>query len=410
MSASLPVQQRRRLGGFVPLLLGGLVVALPLTSGAHAVEVVVVNLDDPDEGFNDPEPRAPVGGNSGTTLGQQRLNAFQFAADQWGERLVSSVIIRVEANMDPLPCSSTSGVLGAAGTTFVFRDFPGAAFSNTWYHSSLADRLAGSELNPGENDIGSVFNSDLDDDPNCLGPVTWYYGFDEAPAGTISFVETVLHEIGHGVGVSTFVDLETGERLLDFDDIYMKFLEDHDSTLLWPNMNNAQRADSATDTGDLHWLGPAVAGGSSILVGGTVGTHVRMYAPDPLELGSSVSHWDTVLEGTGPGDDELMEPFATPSQAMLVTDEMLEDEGWNAFGGTSCAPASPPANLTLTNETISGTEEFEACDTLTAETNVVVTGTGDATFRSGRLIVLNDGFSVQAGGAFTATIDPVAFE
>ena len=41
----------------------------------------------PGEGFNDPTPAAPVGGNTGTTLGQQRLIAFQHAADIWGAEL-----------------------------------------------------------------------------------------------------------------------------------------------------------------------------------------------------------------------------------------------------------------------------------------------------------------------------------
>ena len=38
--------------------------------------VLVNNLDAVGEGFNDPAPFTPVGGNSATTLGQARLNAF----------------------------------------------------------------------------------------------------------------------------------------------------------------------------------------------------------------------------------------------------------------------------------------------------------------------------------------------
>ena len=57
----------------------------------------VVNIDGTNEGFNDPTPVAPVGGNSGTTRGQQRLNVFQHAAQIWGAILPSAVEIRVEA-------------------------------------------------------------------------------------------------------------------------------------------------------------------------------------------------------------------------------------------------------------------------------------------------------------------------
>ena len=66
-----------------------------------AATFVIVNGDGPGEGFNDPTPAAPIGGNSGTTVGQQRLNAFQYAANIWGARLTSSVPIRVRGRVEP---------------------------------------------------------------------------------------------------------------------------------------------------------------------------------------------------------------------------------------------------------------------------------------------------------------------
>src|SRR5262249_11785193 len=67
----------------------GLVTASALsaalvTARAQAAIIVVDNFDAPGGGFNDATPAAPVGGNTGTTLGQQRLNAVQYAADIWG--------------------------------------------------------------------------------------------------------------------------------------------------------------------------------------------------------------------------------------------------------------------------------------------------------------------------------------
>ena len=58
----------------VPLvaLLAGL-----LAAPSHA-GITIVNMDGAGEGFNDPTPAAPVGGNPGTTIGQQRLNRFHF--------------------------------------------------------------------------------------------------------------------------------------------------------------------------------------------------------------------------------------------------------------------------------------------------------------------------------------------
>ena len=100
------------------LLLGAILVAAlaAVPSAAFAAATIfIVNDDGPNEGFNDPTPVAPVGGNPGTTLGQQRLNAFQFAADIWGSILDSDAPIYILSSFDPLPCSATGGTLGAAG-------------------------------------------------------------------------------------------------------------------------------------------------------------------------------------------------------------------------------------------------------------------------------------------------------
>ena len=50
----------------------------------EAAVIRVINNDNPGEGFNDPTPVAPVGGNTGTTLGQQRLIAFQTCGGHLG--------------------------------------------------------------------------------------------------------------------------------------------------------------------------------------------------------------------------------------------------------------------------------------------------------------------------------------
>ena len=88
------------------LLLALAWLAMPRLS--HAT-FVIVNMDGPNEGFNDPTPAAPVGGNPGTTVGQQRLNVFVKAGQIWDSILQSPVTIRVQASFDPLPCSASSG-------------------------------------------------------------------------------------------------------------------------------------------------------------------------------------------------------------------------------------------------------------------------------------------------------------
>ncbi len=102
-------------------------VALALPCSAFATTITIVNVDAAGVGFNDPTPRTPVGGNSGTTLGEQRMNAFKHAATYWAERIDSPVEIFVRASFEAKPCSSTSAVLGSAGTRFIFTDFDRSA-------------------------------------------------------------------------------------------------------------------------------------------------------------------------------------------------------------------------------------------------------------------------------------------
>src|SRR3989441_6235042 len=103
------------------------------TSAFGAATIAILNNDSVGVGFNDTTPVAPVGGNPGTTLGQQRLNAFQAAANIWGATLTSGSTITVAATWEPLSCTSTTAVLGAAGTNSIWSDFPGATFPGTWY-------------------------------------------------------------------------------------------------------------------------------------------------------------------------------------------------------------------------------------------------------------------------------------
>ena len=100
---------------------------LALSPAASRAGFVIVNLDGPGEGFNDPTPAAPVGGNPGTTIGQQRLNVFVKAGQIWDAILQSPVTIRVQASFDPLtPCTPTSGVLGGANPIVADESFAGA--------------------------------------------------------------------------------------------------------------------------------------------------------------------------------------------------------------------------------------------------------------------------------------------
>ena len=114
----------------LPLVTAAAAAAL-LVSGSPALSATfVLNvLDGPGEGFNDPTPVAPVGGNPGTTLGQQRRNVFETAGLIWGTHLQSDVAIVVNARFDPQACNASSAVLGGATAQTGACGLPGAPAS-----------------------------------------------------------------------------------------------------------------------------------------------------------------------------------------------------------------------------------------------------------------------------------------
>jgi hypothetical protein len=241
------------------LRLRWLLPALVLVCAAATVQaatITIINGDGPGEGFNDPTPVTPVGGNPGTTLGEQRQIVFEAAATIWGSALPSDVEIRVNAQFDPLSCTATSGVLGSAGTTYIFRDFPGAEFPGTWYTSAEADKLAGTDQNPGSADISTTFNSNIGN-PGCLETTFWYYGLDGNEGNGIELLPVVLHELAHGLGFATFANLSTGALFNGYPDIYTRFMWDETIGLHWHEMTNTQRQASAVNTFNVYWDGAA---------------------------------------------------------------------------------------------------------------------------------------------------------
>ena len=235
------------------LVLFAMMLVLACSSSVFASATIVINnIDGPGEGFNDPTPAAPVGGNTGTTLGQQRLIAFTYAANIWGATLDSNVPIVIQAAFNPL----APNVLGSAGTIFIFRDFtgnglyPGAEFPGTWYGSALADKRAGFELNPGAPDINAQFSSNFN----------FYLGLDNNHGAQPDLVAVLLHEFAHGLNFQTFVNSSTGANAAGFTDIFARHILDNSNNLHWDQMTQAQRQASATRFGRVVFDGANVTG------------------------------------------------------------------------------------------------------------------------------------------------------
>ena len=298
--------------------------ALLLVSNATVyaqVPVFLVNLDDRGTGFDDPTPVEPVGGNIGTTLGEQCTIVLQTALDQWGRLVGNTVpIVVLVTFMDQL-CDAASGaaILAAAGPTLFFSDFPGAR-PNTWYPSALADEIAGFELMPqpvdqaSDGDLIILVNGALDN--GCLGPgIGFYYGLDHYQAPTqIDLLTVLMHEVAHGVGFATPTDEQTGAFFNGRPSIYDVFVLDTNIGKHWDEMTNAERAASAVNISNLVWDGPLVSAQAPTVLESPPTLNVTFpeeisgrYEATAASFGPSVTHMETesVIEladdGSPPG-------------------------------------------------------------------------------------------------------------
>jgi hypothetical protein len=238
-----------------------LLVNVPVCAFSQAT-IRIVNADGLGEGFNDPTPATPVGGNPGTTVGEQRLNVFRFAANIWANTLTSGQVIRVLAFFDPMFCTEDSAELGGAAPLVQLTNPPGGR-PNTWYPIALAEKLADFDFGPFlppafRFELFSIFNSDLGK-PGCLEGGGWYYGLDaSSPDGLSNLVTTVLHELGHGLGfVLGPTSGATGARSQGIPSIWETQLFDVTQNKLWIDMTDAERRASAVNTNNLVWTGGA---------------------------------------------------------------------------------------------------------------------------------------------------------
>ncbi len=292
-----------------------------------ASTVTIVNNDGAGEGFNDATAVASEGGNSGT-LGQQRLNLFNFAAGIWGGFLDSNVSIQVRSQFDPLTCTPTSAVLGSAGATTVHGNFANHQFFNTYYHQALANKQSGVDQNAAEPDINATFNSNVNGSAGCLGGQRFYLGLNNTtPANTTNLLVVLLHEMGHGLGFSTFANGSTGALIGGLPDVYTTFMFDRTQNMYWNAMTDAQRQASAIDTNDVLWDGSNVKIASGSLTAGRDGLtgRVELFTPNPFQSGSSVSHFSTAAFA-----DLLMEPSINLNLPINLdlSRQQMRDIGW----------------------------------------------------------------------------------
>lgn len=200
-------------------------------------EIRIVNANGSGEGLNDRTRADPVGGNPGTTVGEQRLIASQYAAALWSANLGNQVPISIRAEFVDLDCSGASAVLGAAGPTLLY--------DASRYPAALANERAGRDLDPGREEIEARFNGRVGQ-PDCA-VTAWYPGLDNAgPAGTTDLASVFLHELAHGMG---FIKSTTAFRDRARDDA---------SGALLSQLSGADYDAAVRRPQGVSWVGPAV--------------------------------------------------------------------------------------------------------------------------------------------------------
>jgi hypothetical protein len=124
--------------------------------------------------------------------------AFEYAVSIWEQSISSPVTINVHANWDNLP----ENILGHGKPSLFYRNFKGTPQTNIYYPVALVEKITGREYNcSSEADITCSFNQSK----------SWYFGTNgKTPESQYDFVTAVLHEIGHGLGISGFFITENG--------------------------------------------------------------------------------------------------------------------------------------------------------------------------------------------------------
>ncbi|MDX8414257.1 MAG: hypothetical protein R8J85_09245, partial [Mariprofundales bacterium] len=287
------------------IFLVALVVTL-FASVAQATVITVINTDGPGVGFNDAALFTPVGGNPATTLGQARWNALLEAARIMEGIIDSTVEIRVDASM----ASPLNGPLGVGRSISLHKAFANAPQEQILYPSALADALAGSDLDPATSDIKIQF------EPNETY-TSFYYGLDSnVPAQANDFISVALHELTHGLGFSALIDDATG-AFSGMPGAFDQFLEQYGNLPpMLVDMGDAQRLAAIQSWSALRWAGSNVVA--------VYGQPVTMFAPSPVQPGSSVSHFADASQGMMYHTASRGKTNRQPGLAAQV----LHDMGW----------------------------------------------------------------------------------
>lgn len=229
------------------------------------VKFEIIYTDPDGVGFNDSRD------------GAARRRALEAAAAAWSRVIRGDITIRIQATMEEQEeTEEGSTLLAVAGPV----DF--WLFDDVAVPSALAWQLQRERNDEAEADIEVVANPDIN----------WEYATNGIAAGDkVSFVYTLIHEIGHGLGFIDSFDQETGTLLNDpIPFVYDLFLNrTSDRTLPVMDRPDHEVRDDLISN-DLFFNGEAAVEASRRSIKPL--PMIKLYAPNPYEAGSSVSHVD----------------------------------------------------------------------------------------------------------------------
>ena len=244
--------------------------------------------------------------------------AFQRAVATWAQNVRSSVPITIDATYKPLG----SGVLGSAGPSSLYRNFPGAPKKDVFYVDALTNKYYGSDA-VNTPDIVANFSSAFDN---------WWFGTGPAPSGTYDFQSVVTHELGHGLGFlgGGYVNDTLGTISFRGGDgkispsAYDLSMENAAGKLLtsFPDPSAALRTQLLSNK--LVFDSPAVRKANG-------GRAAKVFAPTTWQPGSSYSHLDENTFRAG-SPNSLMTPYLGDGESIrtpgAITKAVLATEGW----------------------------------------------------------------------------------
>ncbi|AJT41808.1 hypothetical protein [Psychromicrobium lacuslunae] len=239
--------------------------------------------------------------------------AFQRAVDIWASKISSPVPITIDANFSAL----APGVLGQAGASALYKNFPGAEKTDTYYVDAIANKQAGKQLDPSA-DIQASFSSSF---------TNWHFGAEPAPAGKYDFTSVVLHELGHGLGFLGAGNVSGTKGTVRYQNTpisYDLYTKDSAGNALTSFANNSSTLATKLTSGNLSFDSSQVRTANN-------GNAAKIYAPSSWEGGSSYSHLDESTYPAG-NPNSLLTPKIGKAETIRdpgsITLAILDTIGW----------------------------------------------------------------------------------